>query len=732
MQQAAAAASLAGSSSHGSSSRSSSSSSSSSTRRRLQPSAAAATEIWPSLVRRSRSRLVNRLNAEHGVEDFVEFYEAAGGLPAVYLMHPRGHTVEIHLQGATITRWLKEDGTDLLFTRSDAVFEEGEAINSGIPLAFPQWRDGALPYNGFADKLRWEVMGADLEGEFVNQVVSKQDIREGRARLLLDEDGSAMVPRPEGLIDEEDDWEELQQLQGLGQDIDAMYDQDEQAAAALAPKKKRGKLSKAEKEAEEAAAAAAAAAAEDAAAAAAAAAAEASPGSSSSDEEGEVELPGAAAAAADGADEEGQLAGDGWDDVDFGVITDPAPYVILRLRDNAETRAVWPHKFELYYKITLSESDDFPDPKGDLPKGVHTWTGSNRPMRPELEAAMEAVDEGDEETAAALLAAAEKAEMEEAQGGVPRGGNTLYNGYRMFTDEDGTVVEEGDAGAAPAAAAEVADEDDAEAGAEGTPAKGKRGRKSKAAAAAGEGDGGEGDDEYYDDGELPRDMYDPPEEPMQIRMEWVLINKDPKGSEPFPFQLAALSHFRTKDQMRYGELVRVLGLGGVVTFDYSQDPRKARLVGCDEDYVNFEGDRREAVYINSHDADVMFCPGSRTHFELMARKGLSDHVVWHPGALGLPGLELEPRFFAQVGAGRLALPKKLAPGKKWRGEYVIRYHPRYWDPPVFDSEGMQPMPQLHPRADDADDDDGLDDAEHVEGITSSKLGGGWDVPLSDE
>lgn len=43
-------------------------------------------------------RLVNRLNAEHGVEDFVEFYEAAGGLPAVYLMHPRGHTVEIHLQ----------------------------------------------------------------------------------------------------------------------------------------------------------------------------------------------------------------------------------------------------------------------------------------------------------------------------------------------------------------------------------------------------------------------------------------------------------------------------------------------------------------------------------------------------------------------------------------------------------------------------------------------------------
>lgn len=125
------------------------------------------------------------------------------------------------------------------------------------------------------------------------------------------------------------------------------------------------------------------------------------------------------------------------------------------------------------------------------------------------------------------------------------------------------------------------------------------------------------------------------------------------------------------------------------------------------------GDRHDAVYIGSHDADVSFCPGSRTHFELLARRvrrrqgggvcvcvsgggggsnatacsddtdtqthrqhhtpalpyrcpcccccrrqGLPDHVVWHPGALGLPGLEVEPRFFAQVGAGRLALPKK--------------------------------------------------------------------------
>jgi hypothetical protein len=64
------------------------------------------------------------------------------------------------------------------------------------------------------------------------------------------------------------------------------------------------------------------------------------------------------------------------------------------------------------------------------------------------------------------------------------------------------------------------------------------------------------------------------------------------------------------------------------------------------------------VYINSHDADVMFCPGNRTYFDIKPRHGLPDHVVWHPGALGLPGLEVEPRVFAAVGVGRLATPKK--------------------------------------------------------------------------
>jgi hypothetical protein len=42
--------------------------------------------------------------------------------------------------------------------------------------------------------------------------------------------------------------------------------------------------------------------------------------------------------------------------------------------------------------------------------------------------------------------------------------------------------------------------------------------------------------------------------------------------------------------MKHGDFVRVLGLGGVTTFDWSNDSRRPRLIGNDEDYVTFCGE----------------------------------------------------------------------------------------------------------------------------------------------
>lgn len=69
------------------------------------------------------------LSRRFGVEGFVEFYSGEGGLPLAFLHHPSGHSVEVYLQGATVTRWLDGARRDLLMPpRADAVFRRGAAI----------------------------------------------------------------------------------------------------------------------------------------------------------------------------------------------------------------------------------------------------------------------------------------------------------------------------------------------------------------------------------------------------------------------------------------------------------------------------------------------------------------------------------------------------------------------------------------------------------------------------
>jgi len=40
-------------------------------------------------------------------------------------------------------------------------------------------------------------------------------------------------------------------------------------------------------------------------------------------------------------------------------IPDPDPSVTLRCQDTAWTREMWPHSFEVFYKITLGEDNEF-------------------------------------------------------------------------------------------------------------------------------------------------------------------------------------------------------------------------------------------------------------------------------------------------------------------------------------------------------------------------------------
>lgn len=59
----------------------------------------------------------------------------------------------------------------------------------------------------------------------------------------------------------------------------------------------------------------------------------------------------AAASASSDSETDEEDEGDELEAVDYGILEDLAPYVILQLSDTEETRAIWPHKFDLYYKV---------------------------------------------------------------------------------------------------------------------------------------------------------------------------------------------------------------------------------------------------------------------------------------------------------------------------------------------------------------------------------------------
>ncbi len=36
-------------------------------------------------------------------------------------------------------------------------------------------------------------------------------------------------------------------------------------------------------------------------------------------------------------------------------------------------------------------------------------------------------------------------------------------------------------------------------------------------------------------------------------------------------------------------------------------------------------------------------------------------------------------------------PRRLAPGEEWSGEFVVRFHDRYWKDPVWGADSMHPI-----------------------------------------
>ncbi|KAJ8768480.1 hypothetical protein K2173_022569 [Erythroxylum novogranatense] len=132
------------------------------------------------------------------------------GIDQIVLRNPRGASVRVSLQGGQVLGWRTEQGEELLFTSSKAIFKPPHPVRGGIPICFPQFGNrGSLEQHGFARKKIWvfdenppPLHRQDSNGKtFVDLLLkpSEDDLKiwphsfEFRLRVSLAADGNLML-----------------------------------------------------------------------------------------------------------------------------------------------------------------------------------------------------------------------------------------------------------------------------------------------------------------------------------------------------------------------------------------------------------------------------------------------------------------------------------------------------------------------------------------------------------
>ncbi|GLI59254.1 hypothetical protein VaNZ11_001100, partial [Volvox africanus] len=350
------------------------------------------------------------------------------------------------------------------------------------------------------------------------------------------------------------------------------------------------------------------------------------------------------------------------------VDSDLSPCITLRLRSTEDTLSLWPHRFELLYKITLMTQDVTEEDIRDI--------RISQGMDPEEHSDDD--EDGDEDEG-------------EDDAGEGEDEDVLVVSGRTLTEDAAGGNDESADGKSQASSAATR----------------RRGRPRKQDAAAGglgpdtneEDDGAEEEEEDAEEGYDEDDMgeaepdtvrQEPYQPAVQIKQEFWVRNLDEPGSPPMRFNLASLARFVTLQQPLCSDWVKVLGLGGSQVFDYTSDPRYPALSLNEEDYLHYRGQPIDITYIGAAEATVYLCPGNRTHFEFIQRNGFRDMFVQQPA------LADEPDFdrVATLGTGYIASTKKLEAGGEWFAESIIRFHERYWRPPIFGDDSVPPLPPI--------------------------------------
>ncbi|CAK7335664.1 unnamed protein product [Dovyalis caffra] len=88
----------------------------------------------------------------------VEVAKDRNGVDQVVLRNRRGASARVSLHGGQVLSWRTDQGEELLFTSSKAIFKPPNPVRGGIPICFPQFGNrGSLEQHGFARKKFWVI-----------------------------------------------------------------------------------------------------------------------------------------------------------------------------------------------------------------------------------------------------------------------------------------------------------------------------------------------------------------------------------------------------------------------------------------------------------------------------------------------------------------------------------------------------------------------------------------------
>ena len=109
----------------------------------------------------------------HEIAGHIHIEELTPGYPLVVVQNKHA-SAKIALHGAHVIDYTPTGEQPVIFTSTEAIYKEGEAIRGGIPVCWPWFsghpNDPSLPSHGFARKAFWQLFHTSSGDELITLI----------------------------------------------------------------------------------------------------------------------------------------------------------------------------------------------------------------------------------------------------------------------------------------------------------------------------------------------------------------------------------------------------------------------------------------------------------------------------------------------------------------------------------------------------------------------------------